>query len=148
MCRGTCSRFLEREDLLTMRMLKNLIRFLLIGSCLWAASCSSREDAASTNQQERPAIAAAVQAHDFAPGQLEAHYQKHGDQFGGITREQYLAKARELLNAAVGNDILEKTRPNGDVMHFCVSSGEFAVMTPHGRIRTFFKTDMRYWMRQ
>ena len=81
-----------------MRMLKNLIRFLLIGSCLWAASCSSREDAASTNQQERPAIAAAVQAHDFAPGQLEAHYQKHGDQFGGITREQYLAKARPGLH--------------------------------------------------
>ena len=90
----------------------------------------------------------AVQAHDFAPGQLEAHYHKHGQQFGAITIDQYLVQARLLLDAPSGDDVLEKIRPNGDILHYRVSTGEFAVMTPHGRIRTYFKTDMRYWMKQ
>jgi len=100
----------------------------------------------------QPAFAAwdveTVQAGNFAPGQLEAHYLKHGYQFGEITQEQYLHDAQLLLDAAPGPDILERIRPNGDVEHFRVSTGEFAVMTQRGRIRTYFKTDMGYWMRE
>ncbi len=91
---------------------------------------------------------AGVEASDFAPGQLEAHYLKHGYQFGQITQEQYLQDARALLDAAPGRDVLEKIRPNGDIEHFKVSTGEFAVMTQRGRIRTYFKTDDGYWIRQ
>ena len=87
-----------------------------------------------------------VRAGDFAPGQLEAHYLKHGYQFGQITQEQYLQGAQALLDAAVGVDVLEKIRPSGDVEHFRVSTGEFAVMTQRGRIRTYFKTDYGYWI--
>ena len=89
-----------------------------------------------------------VQAGNFAEGQLEAHYQKHGDQFGNITQEQYLQGARNLLDAVPEGDILEKVRQNGDVEHYKVSTGEFAVMTRRGRIRTYFKTSYRYWLRQ
>ena len=89
---------------------------------------------------------ASVRAGDFAPGQLEAHYLKHGYQFGQITQEQYLQGAQALLDAAVGVDVLEKIRPSGDVEHFRVSTGEFAVMTQRGRIRTYFKTDYGYWI--
>jgi len=99
-------------------------------------------------KETRTSTTAGVQAHDFAPGQLEAHYQKHGGQFGAITIDQYLNQAREILDAPAGNDVLEKMRPNGDILHYRVSTGEFAVMTPHGRIRTYFKTDFGYWMRQ
>ena len=91
---------------------------------------------------------AGVKAGDFAPGQLEAHYLKHGDQFPGTTQEQYLQGAQALLDAAAGGDVLEKIRPNGDVEHFRVSTGEFAVMTQGGRIRTYFKTNYGYWMKQ
>ncbi len=94
----------------------------------------------------QPAVASP--AGNFAPGQLEAHYLKHGYQFGNITQEQYLQDAQALLNASPGKDILQKMRPNGDVEHYRVSTGEFAVMTNTGRIRTYFKTDDRYWMRQ
>ena len=83
----------------------------------------------------------AVRAGDFAPGKLEEHYLKHGYQFGQITQEQYLHDAQALLDAGPGGDILEKIRPNGDVEHFRMSSGEFSVMTKRGRIRTYFKTD-------
>jgi pyocin large subunit-like protein len=88
-----------------------------------------------------------VRAGDFAPGQLEAHYLKHGYQFGQITQDQYLQGAQALLDAAAGGDVLEKIRPNGDIEHFRVSTGEFAVMTERGRIRTYFKTDYGYWLR-
>ena len=88
------------------------------------------------------------QAGNFAPGQLEAHYLKHGDQLGYNNQEQYLQGAQALLNAPQGNDVLQKIRPNGDVQRYRPSSGEFAVMTKSGRIRTYFKTDYAYWMRQ
>ena len=83
---------------------------------------------------------------DFAPGQLEAHYLKHGDQFGHITQEQYLQDGPGAFRCFTEGDVLEKIRHNGDVEHFRVSTGEFAVMTKRGRIRTYFKTDYGYWM--
>jgi pyocin large subunit-like protein len=91
---------------------------------------------------------AQVEARNFAPGQLEAHYLKHGYQFGQMTQEQYLQAAQNLLDAEPGGDILEKIRPDGDVEHYRVSTGEFAVMTKRGRIRTYFKTHYDYWLRQ
>ena len=116
--------------------------------CVTAFSCTSREREATNVDRERQAAAAHVQARDFAPGQLEAHYAKHGAQFGSITMEQYLQQARALLNSSPGNDVQVKTRDNGDFMYFRVSTGEFAVMTRRGRIRTYFKTNIHYWMRQ
>jgi pyocin large subunit-like protein len=89
-----------------------------------------------------------IKAGDFAPGQLEAHYLKHGDQFGNITQEQYLQGARALLDAVAEGDVLEKVRQNGDVERYRASTGEFAVMTKRGRIRTYFKTDYGYWLKQ
>ena len=89
---------------------------------------------------------AGVRAGDFAPGQLEEHYLKHGYQFGKITQEQYLQDAQALLDAEPRGDVLEKIRPNGDIEHFRVSTGEFAVMTKRGRIRTYYKADYVYWL--
>ena len=71
---------------------------------------------------------------------------KHGYQFGKITQEQYLQDAQTLLDAPAGGDVLEKIRPDGDIEHFRVSTGEFAVMTKRGRIRTYFKTDYGHWI--
>lgn len=87
-----------------------------------------------------------VKATHFAPGELEVHYLKHGYQFGQITQEQYLQGAQALLDAEPGGDILEKIRFNGDVEHYRVSTGEFAVMTKRGRIRTYYKTNYGYWI--
>jgi len=130
-------------------MIKNLRLFLLLVlSCLWAFGCSPGPDTTSTVPEPRQISSTRVQARDFAPGQLEAHFAKHGAQFGAITISQYLVQARELLDVPVGKDILEKSRPNGDILHYRASTGEFAVMTASGRIRTYFKTNLRYWMKQ
>jgi pyocin large subunit-like protein len=127
-------------------MIKNLIRNLLIVlSCLLYAPW---DGSSSTVLETRHVSAISGQAQAFAPGQLEAHYAKHKYEFGNITIDQYLEQARNLLNAPADNDVLVKTRTNGDILHYRVSTGEFAVMTSRGRIRTYFKADMAYWMRQ
>jgi hypothetical protein len=130
-----------------MRSLK-LRYFLLIFLCTFSISCSQGDTPSSTIPRPSTRYGVNVKAGDFAPGQLEAHYTKHGYQFGTITQDQYLENARELLNARAGNDILEKVRSNGDILHYRISTGEFAVMASDGRIKTYFKTDYQYWMRQ
>jgi pyocin large subunit-like protein len=130
------------------RILRNLSRFcVLLFFCFSAFSCSSKDSTSSTAQETSNSVAT-VQARDFAPGQLEAHYEKHGYQFGNITQDQYLQDAQALLDAAPDKDVLERIRPNGDIEHFRASTGEFADMTKRGRIRTYFKTDFGYWMRE
>ena len=89
-----------------------------------------------------------VKAGNFAPGQLQAHFAKHGYQFGTISEEEYLEDARKLLDAPVGNDLLEKVRPNGDIERYRPSTNEFSVMTRTGRIRTYFIANDRYWYKQ
>jgi len=122
--------------------------FLLIFLCIFALSCSQRDTPSPPILKSNTGYVTNVKAGDFAPGQLQAHYLKHGYQLGNITQEKYLENARELLNASAGNDILKRTRSNGDILHYRVSTGEFAVMARDGRIKTYFKTDYQYWMRQ
>lgn len=122
---------------------------LLIGFfCIYAVSCSPEgtlpQQAAEANLSYVPSVTPG----DFAHGELEAHYQKHGYQFGNISKKAYLDGARVLLNAAPSKDVLQKIRTNGDILHYRVSTGEFAVMTAQGRIRTYFKADYRYWVKQ
>ncbi len=127
-------------------LLMKLRYFLIFFLCLLSFSCSGRDTStpppAATPHLEH------VKAGNFADGQLQAHFLKHAYQFGDITQSDYLDDARALLNAPADQDILEKIRPNGDILHYRRSTGEFAVMAADGRIRTFFKADIRYWMKQ
>jgi pyocin large subunit-like protein len=127
-------------------MRKPITLFLLILLVL-VLPCLSQDNPSIVSQANINTIAK-VQAGDFAPGQLQAHYRKHGSEFGNISQDRYLANARALLNAAPSEDILEKIRPNGDILHYKISTAEFAVMTKAGRIRTYFKADYKYWLKQ
>jgi len=69
---------------------------------------------------------------------LDSHYKKHGKEFGNITKSDYLKQADRLVNST-GNDILTKTRSNGDILYYNKAVNEFAVKTPDGIIRTYFK---------
>jgi len=129
-----------------MRALKVSIIFILIA--LSMVSCSSNGNSTNTVLPLDYSCYRSVKAGDFAAGELEAHYAKHGYQFGSITQNQYLDNARAILDACPNSDLLEKTRSNGDILHYRISTGEFAVETSDGRIRTYFKTDYNYWLRQ
>jgi pyocin large subunit-like protein len=103
---------------------------------------------APVSVHDQTAVVEYVQAGHFGPGHLREHFLKHGYQFGAITEEEYEEDARKLLNTAPGADVLEKTQRDGDIAHYRPSTQEFAVMTPGGRIRTYFKADDRYWYKQ
>ena len=67
------------------------------------------------------------------------HYQKHGHEFGSISKEQYLLQARELRDRPAGGDILEHVRPDGVITRFNRASGDFIAFNTDGVIRTYFR---------
>jgi pyocin large subunit-like protein len=81
---------------------------------------------------------------------LEEHYQKHGGEFGRITRPDYLHQAQLLRDAEVGGPVLETRRADGVVTRFDRQTGAFIAFNRDGTIRTFFKPNdgERYYRRQ
>jgi pyocin large subunit-like protein len=82
--------------------------------------------------------------------QLDEHYQKHGAEFGAISKADYLRLAQELRDAPVGGPILEARRPDGEFSRFDRRHGYFGAYNPNGVIRTFFipNNGERYFERQ
>jgi pyocin large subunit-like protein len=81
---------------------------------------------------------------------LEEHYQKHGAEFGNITRQDYLHQAQLLRDVAVGGPVIEAVRRDGVFTRFDRQTGAFIAVNPNGVIRTFFKPNdgERYFRRQ
>jgi hypothetical protein len=81
---------------------------------------------------------------------LDEHYEKHGHEFGAVTRQQYLAMAQALRDVAAGGPVLEAVRKDGVVTRFDRDSGAFIAVNPDRTIRTFFKPNdgERYFRRQ
>ena len=69
---------------------------------------------------------------------LDQHYRKHGHEFGGITRADYLRFAQQLRDAPVGKDILEARRDDGVLTRFDRKQGWFGAYNRDRTIRTFF----------
>lgn len=67
------------------------------------------------------------------------HYQKHGREFGSISKEQYLLKAQELRDRPAGGDILEHVRRDGVTTRFDRATGDFIAFNADGVIRTYFR---------
>lgn len=81
---------------------------------------------------------------------LDEHYEKHGTEFGRLTKHDYLHQAQLLRDAAVGGPILQTVRADGVVTRFDRQTGAFIAFNPNGIIRTFFKPNdgERYYRRQ
>lgn len=76
------------------------------------------------------------------------HLNKHKADFEGWNEEQYLHRARELLQKPLQPGELEEvTRSDGSVSRYCYSTNEFVATTSDGNIRTFFKPEpgKEYW---
>jgi hypothetical protein len=67
------------------------------------------------------------------------HYQKHGREFGSISKEQYLLRAQELRDHPAGGSILEHVRRDGVVTRFDRATGDFIAFDADGVIRTYFR---------
>lgn len=81
---------------------------------------------------------------------LEEHYEKHGAEFGRITKQDYLRQAQLLRDAQVGGPVLQTVRADGVTTRFDRQTGAFVAFNPNGTIRTFFKPNdgERYYRRQ
>ena len=82
--------------------------------------------------------------------QFEEHYQKHGSEFGNISKSEYLRLAQELRDAPVGGPILEAIKPGGVITRFDRRKSYFGAYNPDRTIRTFFipNDGERYFYRQ
>jgi pyocin large subunit-like protein len=85
-----------------------------------------------------------------SPEKLDEHYQKHGHEFGAISKAEYLRLAQELRDAPVGGPILEARRPSGEFSRFDRRHGYFGAYNRNLTIRTFFipNAGERYFQRQ
>ena len=83
-------------------------------------------------------------------GRLDEHYEKHGAEFGHVTKQDYLHQAQLLRDAPVGGPVLESVRRDGVATRFDRQTGAFIAFNPDGTIRTFFKPNdgERYFRRQ
>jgi pyocin large subunit-like protein len=81
---------------------------------------------------------------------LDEHYEKHGGEFGRITKQDYLRQAQLLRDAQVGGPVLQTVRSDGVTTKFDRQTGAFVAFNPNGTIRTFFKPNdgERYYRRQ
>jgi len=81
---------------------------------------------------------------------LDEHFEKHGAEFGRITKQDYLRQAQLLRDARLGDPILETVRRDGVVTRFDRQTGAFIAFNSNGVIRTFFKPNdgERYYRRQ
>jgi pyocin large subunit-like protein len=70
--------------------------------------------------------------------QWDEHYQKHGAEFGNISKTEYLRLAQVLRDARAGGSVLEKIQPGGVITRFDKRHGYFGAYDPDGTIRTFF----------
>lgn len=82
--------------------------------------------------------------------QLDQHFEKHGHEFGRITKADYLRFAQELRDARAGGPILEELRRDGVITRFDGRRGWFGAYERNGIIRTFFipVQGERYFRRQ
>jgi pyocin large subunit-like protein len=109
----------------------------------------------------RSPVAAGASAQTGSPGwgagvgfadqrRLDEHFDKHGAEFGRITKQDYLRQAQLLRDARVGGPVLEAVRRDGVSTRFDQQTGAFIAFNPNGVIRTFFKPNdgERYWRRQ
>jgi pyocin large subunit-like protein len=81
---------------------------------------------------------------------LEEHYEKHGAEFGRLSKQDYLRQAQLLRDSAVGGPVLETVRADRVATRFDRDTGAFIAFNPDGTIRTFFKPNdgERYYRRQ
>ena len=140
----------------------NLRRLLMAGLALVAVILYWQHTTQRGQRQAVPEIGSAQASEPATPKawgasvgfasseRLDEHYQKHGAEFGRITKQDYLHQAQLLRDAAIGGPILETVRRDGVFTRFDRQTGAFLAVNPNGVIRTFFKPNdgERYYRRQ
>tara|TARA_R110002096_G_scaffold3941_9_gene18910 strand:- start:17 stop:673 length:657 start_codon:yes stop_codon:yes gene_type:complete len=70
---------------------------------------------------------------------LDSHFEKHGREFGSITKAEYLERAKALRDAPLSRTVLELKRSDGVISRFDKSGGGFVAFHKDKTIRTYFR---------
>ncbi len=121
-----------------------LVPMLLIALALLTGACRQTSSAPSQIQSTpiaAPKSSTAVRTEiGFASRQkFSDHYDKHGGEFGSISKEEYLRQAQELRDRQLDPSVLEAVRSDGVVTRFDKTTGAFLAFNADGIIRTYFK---------
>lgn len=77
---------------------------------------------------------------------LDEHYEKHGIEMGFASAQEYLAAANAMIT---NKDVLtKKEAEDNDDVYFLEATGEFAVVSTDGYLRTYYLADKDYFLRQ
>ena len=103
-------------------------------------------------------------AHNFRPARLRGHYFDHGLEFGPISRQGYLHRARSFLNRNADGIVVQEGLRDlgwgasaGDRVRYDVITQEFGIVTRDGYIRAYFipepsthgyRTNLDYFLSQ
>lgn len=77
---------------------------------------------------------------------LLEHFEKHNEDFGYASAEEYEAGANAVIHNPKALSKLESE--DGDYVYFLESTGEFVVVSPKKVIRTYYLADRDYFDRQ
>ena len=81
---------------------------------------------------------------------LNNHWNNHGNQYPGFTKEQYEARALELIESPVSDAVLGHIDGNGIVIRYDKEMNDFVKGHPSKGIYTMFKPDdgIKYYLKQ
>lgn len=131
--------------------------FVLLPGCqtgdrpVAAVASTSAAEAPATQSVTPPPSSSVRKSIGFRSGHyLDDHFARHGGEFRGMSKAQYLLAAQTLRDSPVGGDIEEIVRGDGTASRFDKASGAFIAFNRDGTIRTFFKPNdgERYFRRQ
>ena len=141
---------------------KTWLSALLLLAALWGCNsapppaATAEAPPALTEKVPLPEVRAAARPRPAgSPGfpsrpSFEQHFEKHGAEFGRISKEEYLGLAQRLRDAPEGGAVLEAVREDGVITRFDRETGHFGAYNPDRTIRTFFipNDGERYFQRQ
>jgi pyocin large subunit-like protein len=118
----------------------------ILALALWACGPSGQPVPASRAQarysvpaRTTPAVSVRTNIGFRSRKQFDEHFAKHGREFGGVSKQEYLLEAQQLRDAPVGGDVEEIVRDDGTSSRFDRNTGAFLAFNSDGTIRTFFK---------
>ena len=78
---------------------------------------------------------------------LRIHYEKHVNEFGTVSEQEYLALANNFARKPLSYDVVQIVRSDNSVSKYCFSTNGFLVVNQDGTIRTYFKPvdKEKYW---
>jgi pyocin large subunit-like protein len=88
--------------------------------------------------------------HGFTDAQLNRKYDKHGKEFGNISKDEYSSLAIKLRDSIETETLEQFTTAAGNTFKYNKNTNEFLIHKSNGEITTFFRpTDSyKYWIRQ